>query len=225
MPVPLIVIGAVLALLVLLLLLRVRITLRLKESVSAELAILCFKIRLYPRKKKTKIYSKKRMARIQKRKARKAAKKALRKSEHKPQEGDEEKRTLREKLRFLRALSAMLIRSTHKHLRLHAARLHIRVATGDAASTAIAYGAVSASLAYLLAGLDKVTRLKAQPPDVAVTADFLGERSSADVKLLFSLRLWGAIAIGIALVISHLRNKRQVKKARRTKNITPRKGA
>ena len=176
-----------------------------------------------------KFHSKKRMERLAKKQARKAAKKATKKkkrqSQHKGgEQGSAPKRTLREKIRLVRALAAVLIRSTHKHLRLHAARLHVRVATGDAATTAVTYGAVSASLAYLLAGLDKVTRLKAQPPDVAVTADFLGERSLADIKIVFSLRVWGAIVTGISLCISYLRNKRGLKLARRAKNNTHMKG-
>ena len=79
MPIPLIVIGAVLALLALLLLLRVRVTLLVRESVCAELAVLCFKIRLFPRRKKVKFHSKKRMERLAKKQARKAAKKATKK--------------------------------------------------------------------------------------------------------------------------------------------------
>jgi hypothetical protein len=101
----------------------------------------------------------------------------------------------------------MLIRKTRKYLRLHAARLHIRVATGDAAETAVLYGVVCQSLSYLLALFDRVTRLKAVTPDVSVTADYLAEKPSADVKLVFSLRVFGAIAILFGVAFSYMRTK------------------
>ena len=226
MPTPLIVTGAVLLLLVLLLSLRVRVTLLVRESVQAELRFLCFKIRLLPRRKKVKIknYSKKRLARDAKKAAKKAAKKKKRALRHKAKADNEKKRTLRENIRFARALTASLIRRTRKHLRVHAVRLHVRVATGDAATTAVAYGAVSQSLAYLLRGLDKVTRLKAEPPDVAVIADFVGERSTADIKITFSLRLFGALATALGVGLTYFRKKRGQRLAPRKKNTIHTKG-
>ena len=127
-------------------------------------------------------------------------------------------RTLKEKLRLARALLRMLIRRTKKHLRLHAARLHIRVATGDAATTAIAYGAIAQSTAYLLGALGEVTRLRADSDDVCVVADFTGERSAADVRIVLSIRVWGALATMLGVVLSYLRTKHAIKHTRQKKS-------
>ena len=228
MPIPLIVIGAVLLLLIALLSLRIRLVLRVTQDVRLEARVLFLRLRLFPRNKHIdpREYSPKGAARKRKKQERRLSKKAAKKAkkQQKKQEtghavgtARKQKRTLRENIRLVRALLAALSRRTHKHLRLHAARLHVRVATGDAATTAIAYGAVSQSLAYLLFALDKVTRLKAQPPDVAVIADFLGERPSADIHILLSIRVWRAIATLFGVALSYIRTKRGLKVARRNK--------
>ena len=122
-----------------------------------------------------------------------------------------------EKIALVRALAAVLVRKTGKHLRLQAAALHIRVATGDAARTAILYGAVCQSLAYLLALLDRVTRLRATEPDVSVESDYLSEKSSADVHLVFSIRIIGALAILFPVAFAFLRTKGEQSAARKQK--------
>lgn len=235
MPIPLIVIGAIVLFLILLFALRVRIAIVYKDDVSLTAQILCFKIRLFPRKKKVnyKHYSPKKAERIAAKKARKeakkakkkAAKKAKREAQHALPPEKRKKATLPEKITLVRALATVLIRKTGKHLRLRAAKLHLRVATGDAAKTAILYGAVCQTLSYLLALLDRVTRLKAAEPDVAVTADYLSEKSEADVHLIFSLRVIGALAILFSVIFAFLRTKGEQSAIRKKKEKSAAKAA
>ena len=217
MPIPLIVVGAVILLLLLLLTASIRITLVCNEQVSVTLRFLFLRIRLYPRRKRVK------PIRYSKRKEkRKTAKK---KASPAPADTKKAKLTLTEKLTLVRGLAAALIRKTRKKLRLHAARLHIRVATGDAASTAVLYGAVSGTLACLFHALEQVTRLKAVEPDVAVIADYLSERSSADVKLIFSIRVWSALTLIVTALLSNMRQKQQIRAARKQKQKAAKKAA
>lgn len=185
-----IVIGAVLLFLLLLLALPIKVVLRAKKSVKADIRILFFRLQLLPQKKKRKkkIYkTKKKVTGIE------------------PLDQKIEELSLRDELRLVRGLLAMLVRRRKKWLKLHAARLRIRVATGDAASTAILYGVVCQSLAYILTLLDRVTRVKAKEPEVSVIADFEGERSSADIKIVLTLRV-----IDVILAMLHLaRNEKQ----------------
>ncbi len=232
MPIFLIVILAILFLFVLLFTLPVRLVITCGEAVILKLRVLCFTITLFPKPKKqpdpndyTEKKMKRRARRAKKklaRKARRAEKKAKKtarcaaKKAHEPRG----KPTLRENLSLARALVAALVRKTNKHLRLAAARLHIRVATGDAATTAVLYGAVSASLAYLLAALDRVTDLRTKPHDVSVYADYLAERSHVDVKLIFSLRVWGALSLLTAAALTFLKT-RHAQKAETRKAAEP----
>ena len=216
MPIPLIIVGAILLFFAALLALRVRVRIVLQNDISVTLHILCFRKRLFPRRKtpKRKYLSKKRAAKNARKAAKKAAREAAKAAKKKKHLFSPKKeKTLAEKIVFVRAISAVLIRKTHKHLRLHAAKLRVRVATGDAAKTAVLYGAVSGAISYLLALLDKVTKLKAIEPEVDVAADFLAERSRAEVKLVFSLRVYGALAILVSAAMAYLQNKASKKRS------------
>lgn len=222
MPVFLIVLCAVLLFLVFLLSLRVRFVLRAGEAVTLELRILFIRIRLYPRKKRIRArdYSPRRLKRTEKKAAKRAVKKLKKSKKHQKEHAEaspDTALTLHDKLVLVRGLCAVLIRRTHKHLYLHTARLHVIVATGDPAETAIAYGAVSQSVAYLLTGLDRITHLKAATPDVGVFADFLGKRSRIEANIILSIRVFGALLTAVPVLFTYLNKKRALKSARRKK--------
>lgn len=221
MPIPLIVLLAILLFLLLLATLRVRFILLCREAVVLKLRILFFSITLFPKKSKPidpRDYTTSKISKRQRRLVRKAKKKerralekaAKRKKKSSTANGGAASETpaLREKIVLVRALVAALFRKTSKHLHLRTARLHIRVATGDAATTAILYGAVSASLSYLLAVLDRTVNLRTKPHDISVFADYLSERSSADVKLVFSMRVTGALSLLFSLMLTFVKEKR-----------------
>lgn len=198
MPTALIVVLSALAFLLLLLLFRVRLVFTCREEVRATAWVLCFPIVLYPRRKKPKPPKEKEE---KKEKKRRKSKKKRKEDSRKP------KKSLPEKIRLVRALLAALLRRTRRYLHLRAVRAHISVATGDAASTAVLYGAVSAALSGLLALLDRAFNLKAPPGDVAVFPDFTGEKTKADLKIVLSLSVFGALAILFSVAIAYVKVK------------------
>ena len=154
MPTAWIVILCITAGVALLLLARVRLTVMWRREVRVTARYLFILFPVFPKKVRWRRYTAKRAEKERKKAAKHAA-------GHKPkkepgQAGKEEQKpfTFRENLQLVRALVAVLVRRTGKHLRLDATRVHLFVATGDAAATAVAYGAVSASLAYLIAALE-----------------------------------------------------------------------
>ncbi len=228
MPILLIVLLAILLFLLLLATLRVRFVLLYRETVVLKLGILCFSVTLFPKRTKRRDPKKYTPAKIRKRrrratrKAEKKAKRAAKKAAKQAKKNNVTKGahkadtlSLHEKIVLVRALTAALIRKTSKHLHLTAARLHIRVATGDAATTAILYGAVSASLSYLLAALDRTVNLKSKPHDISVFADYLREKSSADIKLVFSMRSIGALSLLFSVMLAFVKEKRTRRAAHR----------
>lgn len=218
---------SILALLLLVLLLPVRFVITCREGVTLKLKIFLFGISLFPKTEKAvkpRRYTVKRLAKRQRKAERRAAKKALKKQKKAAakaaaKRGETQKTplSLKEKLVLVRVLCAALTKKTHKHLRLTAARLHVRVATGDAATTAILYGAISASLSYLLLALDRVTHLRAKPRDISVCADYLSQRSSTDIKLTFKMHVWGALCLAFSLLFTFIRSKLTRRTAQRAK--------
>lgn len=228
MPTPLIVLGAVLLALIALLAVRIRVVVCADNtSFRVQLRVLFLHFRLFPRRKRLRPLSPKGLKRKQEKAAKKAAKKQRKKEKRAAQHKAKPPKTLREKIRFARGLCAAIFRRTHKHLRLHAARLHLVVATDDAAMTAVAYGAAAQSMCYLLALFDKITHLRA--PDVVLLPDFTKEQSEFDLHIVLSIRIFGVLAIAFGTVFSLLKSKLlrtapHKKKKHSSKNALSKKG-
>ena len=95
-----------------------------------------------------------------------------------------------------------------KHLRVRVARLHISVATGDAAKTAITYGMISQSASYIAALLDSTGTLRYPArSDVDIHADYLSEKTAADIEIGFSLCVWQLFDILIRTGITFIKQE------------------
>ena len=93
-------------------------------------------------------------------------------------------------------------------MRITAARMRIKVATGDAATTAIAYGAVCQSVAYIVEILYNITNFRVKKSDdINVTADFAAIKSELDLKLIFRLRVWHVFAMLFAVLNGYIGKK------------------
>ena len=203
-------IGTVALVLLVLSLLRVRVSICLKKQLTYRVTLLGVPILQYPRRVWWRVLSP-RIARayerycdrkIEKKLAKKAARRIVRMGEGKTL-ADKTYPYL-EEFRLIRAQLAVLLRKTGKHVKLRIARLHARLATGDAASTAVLYGATMSVLCPLLSYLSRITRLTARQVDVDIAPDFLGERSRTDVRLVLSISLLRLIPLLIALTLSYL---------------------
>ena len=95
-------------------------------------------------------------------------------------------------------LVKLLLDKFGKHLRIKVKKLRLTVATGDAASTALVYGGVSQSVAYLLALLNRFSRLKVKKNALAVGADFLSEKTTAEIQISLSVSLAGLLATALS---------------------------
>ena len=199
----LIVLGFVLFLL-LLSMLTAHAVLEYRDDVTLTLSILFLKFRLFPANgKKVRIsdYSRK-SAKKRKRKTSKTQK-----SEVSPQKSTEEKGIL-EKLEGLKKLLSILLKNTFGHLKIRTSRIRILVATGDAASTAILWGAVNNAVVFILEMLDNFGKLNYQKQDVIeVTPDFISEKTTADIRIDFSLRVWQIIDIALKTFVSYIKSK------------------
>ena len=105
-------------------------------------------------------------------------------------------------------LVSKLLSSLSRRLRIDVKRLHVTVATGDAASTAIVYGAASAAMAGLTEAIS--LSLRSSLPDTengGVYADFVGDRSSVDIDVVLSMRVIGILSTLITLAYNYLKKQ------------------
>lgn len=206
----------ILILLFLLSMLSAHIVLEYREDVTLTLSVLFLKFRLFPAKKekiRLSDYSQKAIEKRKRKALRAANKKKPQKQTATKQEATQQKGIM-EKLKELRELLAVLLGKTFGHLSIRAARIRIVVATGDAASTSILCGAVSGGVALLLETLDRFGKLKNKANDeVTVAPDYLAEQTTADIRLLFSLRVWQILDILLKTFFTYIKSKKQKAKS------------
>ncbi|MBR0302906.1 MAG: DUF2953 domain-containing protein [Clostridia bacterium] len=93
-------------------------------------------------------------------------------------------------------------------VRFRAARLYANIATGDAASTALACGSAKAAGAILFETIDELCVLeKYDERDVRILPDFIAEESTFDIDLRFRVRLIYALKYALAVLIGFIKYK------------------
>ncbi len=197
----------------LLLLIPLSLTVMLDEQGNTQLRGRVLGICVYrsPKKErpiKLSEYSPRALKRKQK-KARHAHIKALQKQQKKAAKQQKKNRSpssttlntklsLTEQISLIRDLAQTVLRRSLHHARVDVERLTITVATPDAAKTGILYGAVCSALAFLTETLHNFSHLHIRHPDrYGVTADFVGDKCRADIRLHFRLRVHHVLHIAM----------------------------
>ncbi len=221
----LIVLGCILLFFVFILSLQAKITVEYSDYVRLTVRVLFIKIKILPSKKKKKGPTS--MSRRQARKIKEGLKKkALKKQqktaakkkkkqekkEHLAKHPEEKKKLSLSEILDLVSMAkdvlATVIKTFFGHLRVDVARLHVNLALGDAATTAIAYGAVSQAVFYLYEVLEPVKGIDLPGvKDASINADFLGESTTLDLKVSVRLRVWHIFHVAFAALgkaIKHL---------------------
>ena len=188
--------------------LRAEVLIAYSDDLALTVRVLGIPIRILPKKKKkVKIsaYSKKNRAKYEAAEKEKALKKAKKKKEKKKKKDEAKakekadkaagkvkpKKPIGDIIDMIKDLVAVAVGRFAKHLRIRVARLHIGVATGDAASTAILYGAIAPAVACIAALLDSTSTLRHPArSDVDIHADYLSEKMQIDIEIGFSICVW-----------------------------------
>ncbi len=214
--------GVIIALAVMLLImfLRIGIHVRSDGELALKIGVGIFKISLYPKKeKKIKLSDykiekfRKKQEKLEGKKSQKKQKKTLRKKKSTAAE-DKSSQTdvIKEKSdamglanTVLELVKVFLDRFGH-HLHIKVERLVIIIGSSDAASTAILYGAVCGAVQCIVELFENCFHTKySKNAEVRVTPDFTMEKTSADVGITFSLRVWQIFDTLIRTGIAYLK--------------------
>ncbi len=214
------IIGLILLFFVFLFSLRAVITIGYSDELSLSLRVLFIKIKLLPKKKsgkRVRSMSKKKSEKIKLKKQQKADKKAEKKRLSKQKKDEEKRQKKKEKksigeiidtVDLVLVLVKVILKRFFGHLRVDVARFRIKVATPDPATTAIAYGTVSQTVAYLFEILRNNKNVRGlQKADIDISTDFLSDTPTADIKLAFSLRVWHVFHIALSALASLIKKK------------------
>ncbi len=213
-----VIILAVILIFISLLFAKIGVELAYDKEVKVFIKLGFFKIRVFPLPKlklgfRRRSMSRREAERIRKRlekkqaekdkaKQEKAAKKKAPKKKKKEEKGSgisvsEVLDIIKKSTDILKRLSSLL----RKHLILKLARLKVKIGTPDAATTAIAYGAVTQSINVLFPILDEIDNFAIPSGrNIKVEADFLSEECTLDLCFSFSLRVMHIIKIFFASI-------------------------
>ena len=122
------------------------------------------------------------------------------KKSYKPQQSQKQKTKqhypITEIIRIVKNILDSFFKNHARNLTVRAARLNISVGASDAATTAILYGVVSQGVAYILELLDNLNDLKPiKKSDINIYPDYTSEKTSADIKFIFSFPIRSAISL------------------------------
>ncbi|MCI8387213.1 MAG: DUF2953 domain-containing protein [Clostridiales bacterium] len=195
--------GFLIAAIVIVLILSLRISVRIRAGDEMKLVagVGFIRLTLFPRPEKTLRLRDFEITRWRKKQEKANKPKPKKKSKNKPKvektEQAEQPEQPKKKLdildlvrRILRTAVAFVTRFGH-HLRINIREFTLIIATGDAAKTAIMYGAAIGIVQNLYAVLYSTGNLRTNSRTVMnVAPDFLGEKPTVRVDLTFSFRLW-----------------------------------
>lgn len=223
----LIVILSIALLIALLLSTKVLLHIRYEESLTVYLRVLFVKIRLYPSKKEKKKHPhsmSKRKAQKIKDSLQKKPKKKPQKRKSKKKEKEKEPKEAPDLISIVSIITNFVksfIRIFAGSVRIRSSRLHIVVATEDAADTAIAYGALTQAINLLFPMLDGIKTFKHLPrgKELSVRADFLSDTSKIDADVELYIRVGSALkAVCLAAIRAFKKAvKRQLRQLERQK--------
>ena len=209
----LIVFGSLFLLIALLLFSRIRLRVFWNENGSG------FRLYWFFIRKKMKIEDATKLIEGHK-KEEKPEKEETKDSQPEPEEAPEKKVPLVWQIERILRLLQRIVDRLPGTLTLRARRIVVTVSTDDAAKTALLYGAVSSAMAGLIEFVDRsVARVKCGGRDeIDVKADFVGGKNKADVDLILSARVIGALRILFVFLTSGNGKKKGKHKKKKPKN-------
>ena len=205
---------AVIACLLLLLLCPIRVTLQYDEDLRVTLSYLCFRRVLYPEEDEVRLsdYTPRRVRRRRRKAFRKKQLEKQKAALQKKEKEKTEETSLRQKIRTVRLFLHILrelYRPVISAVRIRVYRLYAKVATEDAAKTAILYGVAAQGVAYLLELLEDHTKTKIDDRYVGVYADFCDTETAFDVKIRFSASPLRLLLVGAKALLLLFKTKDQ----------------
>lgn len=187
-------------LIALILLVRAKVIITYNEDLTVYLRVLFFKVRLVPPGEKK-----------HKRKRKKQKNKGALESTGTKSENKNKKDGVASKLWALREVLLYTIEKFLGKLHFKFVRLNIVVASSNAATTALLYGAATQGVSYLLEVLENISNVDiTKRSDISVRSDFLSEKSTLEGKIILYMSVAHLIYVGIHFLKKLFKSKIKV---------------
>ena len=200
-----IILSAVILFIVLLLFSYVRIYVVYEDALKAYLRLFgIIKLRLYPAKAPERYISAKKMKALG-RKSRKKSK--PRSAKRKNKEEESVSKGIAETVEELYRLVSVILKRFAYKVKIRVRKLDIRVATDDAAKTALVYAAVCNSLTLLTELITGFDKLKCSIDSMDCRCDFVADSFSMETDIEIKIRIHNVLLSVMGVIVDTLNNK------------------
>ncbi len=107
------------------------------------------------------------------------------------------KKSTKRSLRFLARFLKIMLKKFGNSATVKIDRFRVIVGSDDAAKTAYLYGGISATCAYLLAGLDCYLKKEPSRRHIMIDADFTADTITLDIDISVRVRLYAALSLAL----------------------------
>ena len=191
--------------------LKIKINIVLDEKFAVYAKVLFIKIKLFPKDKKNRKQKKPSVKKVK-------GKKEKKKTHAVKDDNENIKLKIVDYIKIACDVVKLFFKKFAKHLHVKLAKIYIRVATGDAAQTAILYGVISQALSYLIEALDTVTNLDGlKKAYINVEPDYLSDKFDAKINITLSVRVFGLLDVGINSLVRFLKLRQRAKAIRKAR--------
>ncbi len=199
MPVFVYILIGIALLLFLLLISKIKVFLSYEESLNIYAKFLFFKINIVPSKPRNK---KKKATGKEVAQKKDDGKKGI-SGDTKPKE-----KSPMQRLFDVREALLILIKRFLGRLHFRFIVLKVNVATENAATTALLYGAINQGVSYLLETLKTISKVDVtKKSDISVTADFLSQKTDFKAKIVLYLHFISLVYVGIHAIKTYFKIK------------------
>lgn len=201
------IVFAVILFITFILCLKVNAKFTIKDEFKLRVSIIGIRLFSYPIPEKKVRINKRTLKNLSKPQKKPKSKKS---SHLKSTEKEKSKKSLSENLDILISVLQVFFSRFKRFLRIKLTRIHINVATEDAAKTAILYGTVSQAVAYITAIIYNSGCIikRSGKENINVNADFVSEKSTSDVDITLSLALWHFLDILIHTGLRYIKKSK-----------------
>ncbi len=211
------IILGIVAFILFLLFVPIRLKISYDQDIKLKLSVLFVSFLLFPRPKKVRLrhYSKKSMLKRQKKAEKKAKKEAAkRKKTPPPPPTPKKKKTIKDHLRMVK-LIVLILKKVQKRARgtfkLRISHFYALLATGDAASTALLYGGVSQSCAYILALSKGFIKTSYKAKNICIIPDYCGNETKFFIRLSLRTDIFHLLMLAFSALTAYISSQKTLK--------------
>ncbi|MBR5314697.1 MAG: DUF2953 domain-containing protein [Clostridia bacterium] len=196
------------AIIMLILFIKVRLCLIYEDDLQVSVKVLLFNVPLYPQKEKKPKPSDYSLKKLQKQQNKLSQKSKQKKKPADTKKENDKATKIKDAIGLIRIILENVMQPFGRYLKIEIVKIHVKIASEDAAKTAFLYGIASQSIAYIIELLSNITNVDVKKKNsINVIPDFLDTTPEAKINITLGLRGWHAFVLAVKFFMGYSKSK------------------